>query len=42
MAVTEQIKDTHDQIYDLLENLQQVEKLNNKDISISFDKLVLQ
>ena len=42
MAVTEQIKDTHDQIYDLLENLQQVEKLNNKELSISFDKLVLQ
>ncbi len=42
MAVTELIKDTHYQICHLLENLQQVEKLNNKDISISFDKLVMQ
>ena len=42
MAVTELIKDTYDQIYDLLEILPQVEKLNNKDISISFDKLVMQ
>ena len=42
MAVTELIKDTHDQICDLLENFQQVEKLNNKGISISFDKLVMQ
>tara|TARA_B100000242_G_scaffold240210_1_gene180193 strand:+ start:535 stop:663 length:129 start_codon:yes stop_codon:yes gene_type:complete len=42
MAVTELIKDTHEQIFDLLENLKKVEKLNNKDISISFDKLVMQ
>ena len=29
MAVSELNKDTHDQICDLLENLQQIEKLKN-------------
>ena len=34
MAVSELNEDTQDQIYDLLENLQQIEKLRNKDIRI--------
>ena len=34
MAVTELNEDTQDQICDLLENLQQVEKLKNKDMRI--------
>ena len=34
MAVSELNKDTHDQICDLIENLQQKEKLKNKDIPI--------
>ena len=40
MAVTELNEDTHDQICDLLENLQQVEKLKNKDMRIFLDKIV--
>ena len=40
MAVTELNEDTQDQICDLLENLQQVEKLKNKDMRIMLDKLV--
>ena len=40
MAVTELNEDTQDQICDLLENLQQVEKLKNKDMSILLDKIV--
>ena len=40
MAVTELNEDTHDQIFDLLENLQQIEKLKNKDIRILLDKIV--
>ena len=40
MAVTELIEDTRDQICDLLENLQQIEKLKNKDIRILIDKIV--
>ena len=40
MAVSELNKDTQDQIYDLLENLQQKEKLKNKDIRILLDKIV--
>ena len=35
-------EDTQDQIYDLLENLQQIEKLKNKDIRILLDKIVRQ
>ena len=31
---------TQDQISDLLENLQQIEKLKNKDIRILLDKIV--
>ena len=40
MAVSELNEDTQDQIYDLLENLQQLEKLKNKDIRILLDKIV--
>ena len=40
MAVSELNEDTHDQICDLLENLQQIVKLNNKDIRIFLDKIV--
>ena len=40
MAVSELNKDAHDQISDLLENLQQIEKLKNKDIRILLDKIV--
>ena len=40
MAVTELNDDKKDQICDLLENLQQVEKLKNKDIRILLDKIV--
>ena len=38
MAVTELNEDTQDQICDLLENLQQIEKLKNKDMRILLDK----
>ena len=40
MAVTELNAYTQDQICDLLENLQQKEKLKNKDIRILLDKIV--
>ncbi len=40
MAVSELNEDTQDQISDLLENLQQIEKLKNKDIRILIDKIV--
>ena len=40
MAVSELNVDTQDQICDLLENLQQVEKLKNKDMRILLDKIV--
>ena len=40
MAVGELNEDTQDQISDLLENLQQIEKLKNKDIRILLDKIV--
>ena len=40
MAVSELNEDTLDQIFDLLENLQQIEKLKNKDIRILLDKIV--
>ena len=42
MAVSELNEDTQDQICDLLENLQQIEKLKNKDIRILLDKIVRQ
>ena len=41
MALTELNEDTHDQICDLLENLQQIEKLKNKNIRILLDKIVI-
>ena len=40
MALSELNEDTQDQIADLLENLQQIEKLKNKDIRILLDKIV--
>ncbi len=40
MAVTELNEDTHDQICDILKNLQQIVKLNNKDMRILLDKVV--
>ena len=40
MAVTELNDDTQEQICDLLENLQQIEKLKNKDMRILLDKVV--
>ncbi len=40
MAVSELNEDTRDQIFGLLENLQQIEKLKNKDIRILLDKIV--
>ena len=40
MAVSELNEDTLDQICDLLENLQQLERLKNKDIRILLDKIV--
>ena len=40
MAVSELNEDTKDQICYFLENLQQIEKLKNKDIRILLDKIV--
>ena len=40
MAVSELNEDTQDQIFDLLENLQQIERLKNRDIRILLDKVV--
>ena len=40
MAVSELNENTQDQISDLIENLQQIEKLKNKDIRILLDKIV--
>ena len=40
MAISELNEDTQDQIFDLLINLQQIEKLKNKDIRILLDKIV--
>ena len=40
MAVSELNEDTQDQICDLFESLQQIEKLKNKDIRILLDKIV--
>ena len=40
MAVSELNEDTQDQICDLLENLQQIEKLKNKEIQLLLDKIV--
>ncbi len=40
MTVTELNEDTQDHICDLLENLQYIEKLKNKDMRILLDKIV--
>jgi len=40
MAVSELNEDTQDQIFDLLENLQYIEKLKNKNMLILLDKIV--
>ena len=40
MTVSELNVDTQDQICDFLENLQQIEKIKNKDIRILLDKVV--
>ena len=40
MAVSELNKGTQDQIFHLIENLQQIEKLKNKEIRILLDKIV--
>ena len=40
MTVTVLNEDTQYQIFDLLENLQQIEKLKNKDMRILLDKIV--
>ena len=40
MAVSELHEDTQDQICDLLENLEHIEKLKNIDIRIMLDKIV--
>ena len=40
MSVSELNENTQDQIYDLIENLQQIEKLKNKVIQILLDKIV--
>ena len=42
MAVSGYNEDTRDQIFDLLETLQQREKLKNKDMRILLDKIVRQ
>ena len=42
MAVSELNEDIQDQICDLLENLQQIEKHKNKDMCILLDKIVRQ
>ena len=40
MALSQLNEDSRDQICDLLENLQQIEILKNKDIRILLDKIV--
>ena len=40
MAISELNEDTQAQICDLLEHLQQIEKLKNKDMRILLDKIV--
>ena len=40
MSVSELNEDKQDQICDLLENLQQIEKLKNKVIRILLDKII--
>jgi len=40
MAVSVLNEDTQDKLCDFLENLQQIEKLKNKDVPILLDKIV--
>jgi len=40
MAVSELNEETQDQISDLIENLQQIEKLKNIDLRILLDRIV--
>ena len=40
MAVSELNEDTHEQMCDILENLQQIEKPKNKGMRILLDKIV--
>ena len=40
MIVTELNEISQDQVFDLLDNLQQIEKLKNKDMRILLDKIV--
>ena len=40
MAVSELNEDTQDQICDIIENLQQIEKLKNKNIRVLLDRIV--
>ena len=40
MAVSELNEDSQAKIFDLLENLQKIEKLKNKDMRILLDKIV--
>ena len=40
MTVIELNEDTKDQIFNILENLQQIVKLKNKDMRILLDKIV--
>ena len=40
MAISELNEDRQDQICDLFENLQQIEKLKNKDMRILLDEIV--
>ena len=40
MAVNELNEDTQDEIFDLLENLQQIDRLKNKDIRILLSNIV--
>ena len=40
MEVSDLTIDSQDQMSDLIENLQQIEKLKNKDIRILLDKIV--
>jgi len=41
MALTEFIQYTQDQIFDLLDNLQQIEKLKNKGVLILLNKIAI-
>ena len=40
MGVSELNEDTQDQIFNLLEHLQQIDKLKNKDVRVLLDKIV--